>query len=395
MIRTFQSLAVFAAIILIEAHPVRALQTQTQTKTKTQTPPSQTAPAQTPPAQTPPKTETRKGPPESFKSSAIEQSYAPGGGLPSRRTQTRTESNGREVVSEVEETVGIDGKMKVSRETASETVRTAADSTQTKQSVYAPDGQGRRQLIETTQVDTQTLAGGASRSVANTWTPDLNGRLSLAGREIQEVKNTSPNVTQTDTTIFRPGANEPLLESERLKTTERKISKDLTQTESVRTVRDGNGRWQTSETRNEEVKVTGNERVAEATVSRATVNGTLAVAERTVTKQTTGNDREESVTERYVENIQAIVGRGGQLQLSERVRSTTSFGADGSQQTTREVEERNPVAPNGPMRVTSRTVDTIRQVGPNQWELQRQVFALDGNGKLVPVLSEKGRGTGK
>ena len=66
-----------------------------------------------------------------------------------------------------------------------------------------------------------------------------------------------------------------------------------------------------------------------------------------------------------------------------------------SEQTIREIEERNPVAPIAPMRVTTRTIDTVRQVGPNQWEVQRQVFALDGNGRLVPILTEKGQGTAK
>ncbi|HET9943382.1 MAG TPA: hypothetical protein VFR05_08575, partial [Terriglobia bacterium] len=83
------------------------------------------------------------------------------------------------------------------------------------------------------------------------------------------------------------------------------------------------------------------------------------------------------------------------LELSQRVRSTTSATADGGQQTVREVEERDPVNPNAPLRVTGRTVDTIRRVGPDQWELQRQVFALDGNGRLVPVATEKGQATGK
>lgn len=364
MIRKFQYFAVLSATLVLSSQQARALQ-------------------------------TKKGPPETFSSSAIERSYSGGAAVPSRRTQTRTESNGREVVREVTETLGIDGKMKMSLETTSETVRTAPDSTQTKREVFAPDAQGRKQMVETTQIDTQTLGGGGSRSVANTWAPDVNGRLSLSGRQIQEVKSPSANVTQTDVTIFRPGVNEPLLESERVQTTERKVSKDVTQTESVKTVRDGNGRWQTAETRNEEVKVTGNERVAEETVRRANVNGTLSVSERTVTRQTKSNGQDETVTEKYLENLPGVVSSSGRLQLNQRVRNTTTATADGGQQTIREVEERNPVAPNAPMRVTTRTIDTVRQVGPNQWEVQRQVFALDGNGRLVPILTEKGQGTGK
>jgi hypothetical protein len=336
-----------------------------------------------------------KGPPTTFASSSVEQSFAGGAAVPTRRTQTRTESNGREVVTEVTETVGVDGKMKMSLETTSETTRKSPNTTQTKREVYSPDGQGRRRLVETTQIESQKLTNGASRSVADTYANDVNGRLSLSGREIQDVTAPSANVTQTTTTVFRPGINEPLTEAERFQKTENKISKDVTQTESTWLIRDGNGRWQTAETRSEDVRVTGNERVSEETVRRANANGALTVSEKTVTRQSKSNGKDETLTETYAENLEGIASAPGKLQLSQRVRSTTTTAPDGSQQTIREVEERNPVAPNGPMRVMTRTVDTTRQVGPNQWEVQRQVFAIDGNGKLVPVLTEKGRGTAK
>jgi hypothetical protein len=125
------------------------------------------------------------------------------------------------------------------------------------------------------------------------------------------------------------------------------------------------------------------------------VNGKLEVTEKTVTKQSKINGQEEIVVENYAQNVEGLVGSGNRLELNQRVRSTISLAPDGSQQTTREVEGRNAVSPNSPLRVIERTVETVRQVAPNQWEVQRQVFALDGNGRLVPVLTEKGRATGK
>jgi hypothetical protein len=336
-----------------------------------------------------------KGPPASFSSSAVERTYSGGAAVPSRRVQTRTETNGKEVVKETIETVGVDGKMRMAQETSTETVRTGANATQTKRDVYVPDAQGRPRLLETTQIDMQSLGAGSTRSVANTFTPDLNGRLGLAGREVQDVTTPSANVLQTNTTIYRPGTNDPLVESERLQRTERKVSNDLTQAESSRQVRDGNGKWQTAETRSEEVRTTPGQRVAEETVRRADVNGALSVSERRVTTQSKKNNQEETVTETYLQNTQAIVSAGNRLELSQRVRNVTAATADGGQQTIREVEERNPVDPKAPMRVIERTVDTVRRVGPDQWELQRQVFALDGNGRLVPVATEKGQATGK
>ena len=49
-------------------------------------------------------TGTRQGPPASPTSSTIEGSYTAGAAVPSRRVQTRTSSNGREVITETTET---------------------------------------------------------------------------------------------------------------------------------------------------------------------------------------------------------------------------------------------------------------------------------------------------
>ena len=334
-------------------------------------------------------TQTR---PPSASSSTIERSSATA--VPSRSTQTRTESNGREVVTETTELPGPDGKLRPSLQTTTETVRTGADST-TKREVFTTDAQGQRRLVETKQTEAQTLADGASRSVANTFVPDVNGRLGLSIREVQETKSVAPNVKQTDTSIYRPGINEPLRESERLQQTERKVSAEVTQNESTRLLRDGSGRWQTTETRNQEVRTTGSERVEEETVHRANASGTLELSERKVTQHSKSNGQDQTVTEVYTTNVGGVFRRSGnRMELDQRVRITTA-AADGGQQTIREVEGRNPIAPNEPLRVVERTVETRRQVGPDTWEVQRQVFARDGNGRLVPVLTEKGQAAGK
>jgi len=315
--------------------------------------------------------------------------------MPSRQVRSRTESNGREVITETTETPGTDGRFRTSRESVTETVKTGADTTQTKHEVFAPDAQGRRSLIESTQTDVQTSRDGSSRSVANTMTPDLNGRLNLSTREVKETKALGPGARQTDIAVFRPGINSALLESERLQVTERKVSSSVTQNESTRFLRDGNGKWQATETRSEEVRTSGNDRVAEETVNRIADNGSLALSEKNVTRQTRSNGQDQTVVEKY-SNTTGIYSRNAdRFQLNERVRVTTTTTAGGGQQTIREVEGRNPVAPDEPLRVNERVVETMRQVGPDRWEVERQVFYRDGNGRLVPVLTEKGQASGK
>src|SRR5262245_12826292 len=106
--------------------------------------------------------QTPKGPPATVSSSEIERSYAGGNGIPSRRVQTRTESNGREVITETTERPDADGRMRMALETTTETTRTGADSTQTKHDVFVPDDRGGRKLLETSQTDVQTLGADSS-----------------------------------------------------------------------------------------------------------------------------------------------------------------------------------------------------------------------------------------
>jgi hypothetical protein len=323
-------------------------------------------------------------------SSVSDQTAAAGAQTASRLVMTRTESNGREVITETTEGPDIDGKMKMLSETTTETVKTGPGSSTMKQEIYRNDGQGKRRLAEATEAETQTQSDGSSRRVANTFQPDANGRLGLSIREVQETRSVGPNATQTDTTIYHPGVNQSLRESERLLQTEQKVNANLTQTESTRSRRDSNGKWQVTETRSQEVRTAGNERVEEETVRRVNdSSGALEVSERKVTKQTKTGNTEESVTEIYSQNVGGLFRRAdNRMELDRRVRVTTSGG-----QTIREVEGRNPLAPNEPLRVIEKTVETVREVAPGRWETQRQVFALDGNGRLVPILSEKGAST--
>jgi hypothetical protein len=260
--------------------------------------------------------------------------------------------------------------------------------------VFVPDGQGRPRLAETTQVEVRTLSDGSLRSVANTMVSDVNGRLEFSRREIQETKSLAPSVKQTDTSIYRPGINEPLVESERLQQFERKVTTDLTQSESTLSLRDSDGRWRAAETRTKEVRTAGDESVAEETVHRPSDDGGLALSERKITRHSKRDGEDQTVTETYSHNAGGY-SLSDPLQLNERVRVTTSATPDGGQDTIREVEGINPVATNEPLRVIERAIETLRQVGTDRWEVQRQVFALDANSRFTLVLTERRESAGK
>jgi hypothetical protein len=77
------------------------------------------------------------------------------------------------------------------------------------------------------------------------------------------------------------------------------------------------------------------------------------------------------------------------MDLQERTRQTTTVAADGSRETIEEVEGRNPVAAGDPLRLRRRVVTSVRQVAPDRWVTERQVFDLDPNGRLVPSITER------
>jgi hypothetical protein len=216
----------------------------------------------------------------------IERTYAAGDAAPWRLVQTRSESGGREVVVETSELPGIEGRLTPIQEIVVETIRTAPNTAQTRGDVFGFAADHRRRLLETTESLREGLANGDTSAVHNTWTPDLNGRLGLTSRRIEQTRTAASDVYQTDTTLLAPSLNGTLRETERIEHTERRIDSGMVRHDSTHFVRDVNGRWQPIETRRGEAREIGAlERMEEETIQRLDLNGKLAVDERNVTRR--------------------------------------------------------------------------------------------------------------
>src|SRR5262249_1855079 len=114
------------------------------------------------------------GAPQTQASSSVTQLSYPDSDIASQRlVRTRTESGGREFVTETVEVPSINGGYRTYLETTVETVR-VGDSVRIKRDVMGRDSDGRPQLIESTQAEQENLLDGASRSEENKWMPDLN-----------------------------------------------------------------------------------------------------------------------------------------------------------------------------------------------------------------------------
>lgn len=320
-------------------------------------------------------------------SGVTERVYFSNGFAPSRIVERRSGSGGRELVVQTEELVGPDGRWIPVEEIATETARDGNGTVRTRRNVFGFDADRRRVLRETTDTTAEPSINGIARSVADTRVVDINGGFGLTSRLVEEVSTVDSDVRQTTTTLLTRGINGGLHETERTVHTERRLGPSLVRHETARSLRDANGRWMPITSYAADVQNTGPERVEEETVQRPDLNGRLIPTERIVTRRSESNGQEQVTIETYSQHAAGFAYSGGRLALSERVRRSTTATRDGHA-TVEDVEARNRVAPSDPMRVVRRTVVMVRTLASGRQVTERQVFELDVNGRLTPVLTE-------
>lgn len=313
-------------------------------------------------------------------SSVIEHT-ADGRAAPWRVVRTRTASAGRDVVVETVAAPNVDGRMSRIQETVTETVRSPGTGEETRRDVFGFGGDGRRQLLVTTESQQVTRPNRDASDVRSTFTQDVNGRSRLTSSSIEDTRTVTPALRQIDTRLLQPDVDGALREISRVERTER-TDAAMVRHESTELARDLNGRWLTIERRDGETRSTG---ASEETIERVDVNGHATVIERRVSRSSGGREPDDLVVETHIPYVDRLAGSANGLALSERMHQTTTRSADGGRTTVEEVEARNPVSPGDPMRVMRRTVTTVRPNGTDRWTTQREVFERDVNGRMQRI----------
>jgi hypothetical protein len=306
---------------------------------------------------------------------------------PSRTVERRSQTGGRELVVQTEESIGPDGRWIPVEEIVTERTRDGNGIVRTHRDVFGFDADRRRVLRETTDTTAEPSTNGIAKSVADTRVMDINGSFGLASRRIEHVDTVDSDVRLTTTTLLTRGIDGGLRETERTVDTERRLGPSLVRHETAHSLRDANGRWMPIASYAANVRRTGPEHVEEETVQRPDLNGRLVPTERIVTRRSESNGQEQATVETYSQDAEGFSRSGGRLALSQRVRRSTTTTSDG-QATAEVVEARSRVSPGDPMRVVQRTVVTVRNVASGRQITERQVFELDVNGRLAPVLTE-------
>ena len=321
-----------------------------------------------------------------------------GGTTPVRRTETRTETEQGQVVTERLEAPDLHGRYELLSETEEETIEVDANTTRVIRRLFARDPDGRRAVIEVTEEEHHRLTDNRERVVRTTSKPNLSGKLRLTRQEIQETSQVAPGARQTQTTVLEPDVNGGLAATQQITETEQQKGEGVVVVEQTHRLPDGNQRWETYETRERVIRTQGEEvRTEEQVFRQSAADRKLSLAERTLTHEYKDAEGAEHQTrETHSRNIGGTTRTpDGRLAVVERIRTVRRTQADGSQQTTQEVERPSALAPGEAPRVIERTMQFSRPVGPGGTQTKKTVQTLDPNGKYRTVIVLQGNEQGK
>jgi hypothetical protein len=300
---------------------------------------------------------------------------------PTRTVESHVQSGSRTVDKQTIERLGDSGNYEPYQGVEKETVQVNGTTVRTTTRTFGL-ASGERTLVQETQEEKQSLAGGDGRVVRATSNPDGNGNLQVVQREVEETKKISANVTETKTTVMLSGIEgglEPATKTEQRETR----NGNTVETQKTTLHPDGEGNWQVGEVRRSVVKQDGGSGSREEVVSRPDADGKLEEVSRTVTKDTGVGPEKRETVESYSVDVPGAPRDGG-LHLVQRTTTVQQNGGDGRQNTVQQVERVDAGDPSAGVRVSVVTTDAVR-AGASGAQATRTVEMRDANDEMEVV----------
>jgi hypothetical protein len=305
-----------------------------------------------------------------------------GSANPTRTVESQTQSGNWTVDSQSIQRRGADGDFEPYQDIEKTAVRVDSTTLRTTTRTFGRDADGARTLVQVTEEETHTRASGDSSSVRSTSNPDANGNLQVVQREIEETKKTGKDVEETKTTVMLPGADGKLAPAMMVQERSQQTN-DTVASRKTTLLPDLKGNWQVSEVKEATTKQDGKNTSTEERISRPDADGKLGEVSRTVTKGSAGSAEKSNTVESYSVDVPGAA-RDGNLHLVERSTTTQRTSATGQQVTGSQVERPDPGNPDGGLRVTLLTTDSVR-VGASGGQATQTIQMGDANGSLQVV----------
>jgi len=300
---------------------------------------------------------------------------------PTRTVESHTVSGNRTLDKQAIQRRGFDGRFEPYQDIEKETVQVDATTVRTTTRTFGRDANGAKALVQVTEEEKHSLPGGGSNVVRATSNPDVNGKLQLVQREIEETKKTSNDVEETKTTLMLPSVDGGLAPVMKVEERRKRGADQTVESQKTTLLRDGSRNWQVGEIRQATTRQEGKDRSIEERISRPDSEGKLGEVSRAVSKESESAPGEmRNTVETYSIDVPGST-RDGSLHLVERATTAQRTSSTGQQTTTQQVEQINPGDPGSGLRVTILTSDTVRP-GPSGAQATRIIRMRDANGSF-------------
>jgi hypothetical protein len=309
---------------------------------------------------------------------------------PTRSTESHSQSGNRTLDNQSVQRRGSDGHFEPYQDIEKETVQGDDGTVRTTTRTFGRGPDGTKTLVQVTEEEKHTLPGGNSSVVRATSNPDVNGKLQVVQRQVEETKKTGKDVEETKTTVMLPSVNGGLAPAMKVQEVRKLDGNNTVESQKTTLLPDGSGNWQVGEVRQATVRQDGNDRSTEESVSRPNSEGKLSEISRTVSKESGSDSGEKRNTvETFSADVPGSAGDGS-LHLVERTTTLQNTSSTGQQATERQVERLNPGATSSGLRVTTRTIDIVRP-GASGAQATRttETRDTDGNAAAISVDTTK------
>jgi len=308
---------------------------------------------------------------------------------PARTTETHTKSGNRSVDKKRVEVLGPDGHYQPDSDTEKETIQVNATTTHTVVRTYRWNANGQRYLMQATEEDARSSAGGEAHVERTTSNSDVNGNLQVVQRAVADTRQTSPDAQETKTTVYLGDGNGGLIPALKTQELQKRSADHTVEVTDTTRVPDANGNWEVSEVREKTVKEDGKNRTSEERVLRPDLEGRLSEISLSVRKEAeTAAGEKNNTVETYSQDIPGVAG-DGDMHLRQRV-TTIEKSDSGGTITEQQYEKPTPGNPSDGLQVSAKTKYTVRYAfSGTQQEKNIQTRDASGNFKVVSVETEK------
>ncbi len=306
---------------------------------------------------------------------------------PSRTLESHSKSDNRSVDKQRVEVLGSDGRYQPYYDTETETIQVNATTIRTVVREYRWDTNGRRNLLQVTEQESQSSSNGDSHLVSTTSSADVDGNLHLAQREVADTRKTSPDVQETRTTVYVNDGTGSFTPSQQTREVQTSGDDHSVEVKKTTLLPGANGNWQVFEVKEKTIKEDdAKNRATEERISRSDVDGRVSEVSRTVGHETENADGERSATvETYTPNVPGMAG-DGKLHLTERNTSNQNRDAD-KKNTEQQIEQPKPGNPTDGLQVTAKTKYTVHYAA-NGTQQTKTVQTRDANGNFSVISAE-------